>query len=98
MQKNNGGKMSKLKHTPGPWHFREIDENDKTWNACEILDDNDEFIATHVCGIENARLLAAAPRMLRVLLLYFKITPTPVGKEIIEAATDLSIREILNER
>lgn len=107
--------MSKLKHTPGPWHLRKIEKAtglsiekvlneiekeiiDETWDAYEILGNNDELIATHVCGIENARLLAAAPRMLRVLLSYFEMIPTPVGKEIIEAATGLPITEVLNER
>lgn len=51
-------------HTPGPWRFDEIDPQDPTWEACEVWtasDGHDRPIATMVCGVANARLIAAAP-------------------------------------
>lgn len=64
------------KHTPGPWIAYEIDPDDPEWGACEIWpaenDREDEEgavkpVATMVMGVENARLIAAAPELLEAL-------------------------------
>lgn len=64
------------KHTPGPWIAYEIAPDDPEWGACEIWpDENDREdeegtvkpVATMVMGVENARLIAAAPELLEAL-------------------------------
>ncbi|MCU1139475.1 hypothetical protein [Stenotrophomonas maltophilia] len=64
------------KHTPGPWIAYEIAPDDPEWGACEIWpDENDREdeegtvkpVATMVMGVENARLIAAAPELLAAL-------------------------------
>ncbi|MDG9939663.1 hypothetical protein N7670_09865 [Stenotrophomonas maltophilia] len=64
------------KHTPGPWIAYEIAPYDPEWGACEIWPgDNDREdeegtvkpVATMVMGVENARLIAAAPELLEAL-------------------------------
>ncbi|MBN5087663.1 hypothetical protein JY460_06040 [Stenotrophomonas maltophilia] len=64
------------KHTPGPWVAYEIAPDDPDWGACEIWpaenDREDEEgtvkpVATMVMGVENARLIAAAPEMFEAL-------------------------------
>jgi hypothetical protein len=61
------------KHTPGPWVAYEIAPEDPSWGACEIWPvendrEDDEGavkpVATMVMGVENARLIAAAPELL----------------------------------
>lgn len=61
------------KHAPGPWVAYEIAPDDPEWGACEIWpDENDREdeegtvkpVATMVMGVENARLIAAAPDLL----------------------------------
>lgn len=49
-------------HTPGKWTWREIAPDDPEWGACEVWD-GDTAVATHVCGVDRARLIAAAPAM-----------------------------------
>ncbi|HEL4115128.1 TPA: hypothetical protein UM349_000329 [Stenotrophomonas maltophilia] len=65
------------KHTPGPWIAYEIAPDDPDWGACEIWpaenDREDEEgtvkpVATMVMGVENARLIAAAPELLEALV------------------------------
>lgn len=65
------------KHTPGPWIAYEIAPDDPEWGACEIWPgDNDREdeegtvkpVATMVMGVENARLIAAAPELLAALV------------------------------
>ena len=53
-------------HTPGKWTWREIAPDDPEWGACEVWD-GDTAVATHVCGVDRARLIAAAPAMLEAL-------------------------------
>lgn len=53
------------KHTPGPWEAQEIAPEDPQWGACEIWPANgDRPVAPMVCGVDNARLIAAAPELL----------------------------------
>lgn len=63
--------MAETKFTPGPWAFVEIMPADKDWGACEIIarhgSDDEQFVSTHVCGIENAALIAAAPDLYAAL-------------------------------
>lgn len=64
------------RHTPGPWVAYELAPEDPSWGACEIWpDENDRDdeegtvkpVATMVMGVENARLIAAAPELLAAL-------------------------------
>lgn len=52
--------------TPGPWRFREINPKDKDWGACEIIAGR-KFVATMVCGVTNASLIAVAPELHKTL-------------------------------
>lgn len=54
--------------TPGTWRFNEIDPEDKDWGACEVwpVSGDDQPVATMVCGVSNARLIAAAPDLAAV--------------------------------
>lgn len=65
------------KHTPGPWVAYELAPEDPSWGACEIWpaqndrEDDDgtaKPVATMVMGVENARLIAAAPELLEALM------------------------------
>jgi len=61
--------MTETKHTPGPWVWNEIAPDDREWGACEIWpvsngDPDYAPVATMVCGVANARLIAAAPELL----------------------------------
>ncbi|WP_164145894.1 hypothetical protein [Stenotrophomonas maltophilia] len=64
------------KHAPGPWIAYEIAPDDPEWGACEIWPaendrENEEGtvkpVATMVMGVDNARLIAAAPELLAEL-------------------------------
>jgi hypothetical protein len=60
-------------HTKGPWQSKLVDENDPDWHLCEIYwgdisegadDSAGGYIATGGIGVENSRLIAAAPDLL----------------------------------
>ena len=56
--------------TPGPWDWSEIDPEDPEWGACEVWPKDDRTsdakpVATMVCGVANARIIAASPEMVR---------------------------------
>ncbi|OWB46501.1 hypothetical protein [Stenotrophomonas maltophilia] len=76
------------KHTPGPWIAYEIAPDDPEWGACEIWpDENDREdeegtvkpVATMVMGVENARLIAAAPELLDALIEAVKCGMVPIS-------------------
>lgn len=99
--------MSKLKHTPGPWitdgsYIEDYDNNCPLRRRIAIIDDG--------AGIDNpkanARLIAAAPEMLEVLISVYEaaeywsdydvpITLKDDIKSVIEKATGLKIEEVL---
>lgn len=39
------------------WNYQEINPEDKSWGACEIIS-GEAFIATMVCGVNNANFIA----------------------------------------
>ncbi len=99
----------KLKHTPGPWEVNEYINNTMTKVSFEMDGKNFELCRiTHLskeCNIADARLIAAAPEMLELL-----INNVKSGKEvlpeyfaldfkdeikIIEKATGQKIEDIL---
>lgn len=62
--------------TKGPWKWKLVDEDDPEWQLCEVywgdIDENADdsaggYIATGGIGIANAKLIAAAPRLLAEL-------------------------------
>lgn len=55
------------KFKPGPWEAREIDKDDNTWDAWEIMTEDGNYISTHVDGKYNARIISAAPDMIECL-------------------------------
>ena len=61
--------MSKLSHTPGPWHY--VDYSPQ-FNGCfpvyDIRDDNVSCVAEVVHTESDARLMTASPDMLDVAL------------------------------
>ena len=96
--------MSKLKYTPGPWttdgvYIEDYDNNCPLRRRIAIIDDG--------AGIDspdaNARLIAAAPEMLEMLILFYDFQKLYdfddeiiiMLKTIIEKATGLSIEEVL---
>lgn len=108
--------MSKLQHTPGPWKY------DDDPLRMRIHSEFDHDIVCHMVGNSassmiqkreiknaNARLIAAAPDMLEVLIEFCKVNCTECNivcgthcalydsKTVIERATGLSIEEVLSE-
>ena len=59
--------MSETKWTPGPWEWQELMPEDKDWGMCEITASDDNFVCTAVIGVDNARLISAAPDMAEAL-------------------------------
>lgn len=66
--------MNTTKHTPGPWSFSPFGDADfevcdhKSQAICDILDNgNPDDSKRHDALLANARLIAAAPEMLRLL-------------------------------
>ena len=98
--------MSKLNHTPVPWHY--VDYSPQ-FNGClpvyDIRDDNGTCVAEVVHNESNARLIAAAPDMLDALVVAYRAIPIdsngtkdcPLCKiqAAIESATGLPIEEVL---
>ena len=92
--------MSKLKHTPGPWSADRgfvIDEKEHV--ICQTFNRLDEDFENQE---PNARLMAAAPKMLDVLIKLVAITTkdgfvSRLASPIVEKATGLSINEVLND-
>lgn len=109
----------KLRHTPGPWKYNlENTHNDKSGRGTIPIypktqpsheySEIAEVIYYGKYGKANARLIAAAPKMLEALIEdckksynrdidnpMFKGNPLIKHKEIIEKVTGLSIKEII---
>lgn len=108
--------MSKLQHTPGPWHVME-DGFGKVHSHPTVYATDDELRYIATCAdyatiektnnLANARLIAAAPEMLEILIEDIKGKCDYCGlstcadcnffrtKQIIEKATGLTIEEVL---
>jgi hypothetical protein len=103
----------KTKHTPGPWTLDYNGEQGFTIvkiNRSKIIDEFEQVICQRSTGhnqIEteaNARLIAASPEMLEVLIdvyrneLYYQMAPIKDRvKIIIEKATGQTIEELTNQ-
>ena len=97
--------MSKLSHTPGPWHY--VDYSPQ-FNGCfpvyDIRDDNVSCVAEVVHTESDARLMTAAPDMLDALIEYMAWGAKTQSdrdllennfRRVIESATGLPIEEVL---
>ena len=97
--------MSKLSHTPGPWHY--VDYSPQ-FNGCfpvyDIRDDNVSCVAEVVHTESDARLMTASPDMLDALIRCFVRGVEGIGmsksehrriRSLIESATGLPIEEVL---
>ena len=94
----------KLKHTPGPWNYADEESGEfciyevKTKN---ILCDRGEWPNRRVESLANARLIAAAPEMLEMLIElsdHTDIIGTEVQEriyEIVRSASGLAIDEVI---
>jgi hypothetical protein len=97
--------MSNLKHTPEPWIIEEND-NDTEWiRFPDYYIDSGEVNIAQLFDTENdanARLIAAAPDMLKALIKYREYIPDTFEMEsgiayvdsIIESATGMKIQDI----
>ena len=97
--------MSKLSHTPGPWHY--VDYSPQ-FNGCfpvyDIRDDNVSCVAEVVHTESDARLMTASPDILDALIRCFVRGVEGIGmskskqrriRSLIESATGLPIEEVL---
>ena len=82
--------MSNLKHTPGVQWF--ISPN----SSCSIVDENGVLVAD-LAAETDARLIAAAPEMLKVLIDVYDDMGELDGRisAVIEKATGMTIEEVL---
>lgn len=107
--------MSNLKHTPGPWKIEEHDdgylqiETDYKNGLNDVIICNGIYRSGGICDKKNARLIAAAPEMLKALINLVKQLDDLGGDGltlenemkfthyagIIERATGLPIEEVL---
>jgi hypothetical protein len=86
----------KLKHTPGPWFY---DENYSKYEIYSL-----EHIICDLNGVDDAKIISAAPEMLEALIeLYKELKENENNKKftchaikiLIEKATGMKIDEVL---
>lgn len=83
------------RHTAGPWTYREIDPEDKSWGACEILS-GDNFVSTHVCSVENAAFIVRACNAHADLVRALKGLLDCAGEELSNASDEMLLDGVGN--